>query len=245
MKLDEEVLTVFDGLAVNGCEVRITEQLERSLYLSVNKALEALGGKWNRKAKAHLFPTDAAKLIEGAQLTGQVTVAKDEYDFFETPPDVVKMLIELACIDSSKLAILEPSAGRGAIANAIRVNHPKAVEVCELMPENRTYLIKQGYEVLADDFLKLQGVEFDRIVMNPPFSKQQDVDHVLHAYGLLTNGGILVAVMSNGVTFRTNAKTKLFRDLVDAVRGEIVPLPEGSFKSSGTGVNTVIVKLRR
>ena len=36
----------------------IVQQLDRNDYVKVNKALEALGGKWNRKAKAHLFDED-------------------------------------------------------------------------------------------------------------------------------------------------------------------------------------------
>jgi len=31
--------------------------------------------------------------------------------------------------------------------------------------------------------------------------------------------------------------------MIDERGGEIMPLPEGSFKESGTGVNTVIVKI--
>ena len=32
-------------------------------------------------------------------------------------------------------------------------------------------------------------MEFDKIVMNPPFEKKQDVKHILRAYSLLKNGG--------------------------------------------------------
>ncbi len=246
MRLDNEVLAVLDALEIDGKAVRITTQLDRALYEKVNKALVALGGKWTRSAKAHLFADDPADAIENAQMTGEVVSLKKAYDFFETPPDVVDTLLETACIDSGKCTILEPSAGRGAIAGTIRSRYPKAkLEVCELMPENKAVLIKDGFEVIADDFMKLADRKFDRIIMNPPFSKQQDVDHVQHAYELLAPGGVLVAVMAAGITFRDNAKTMDLRNCIAACRGEIDPLPAGSFKSSGTGVNTVIVRMRR
>lgn len=246
MRLDNEVLAVLDGLDVNGKAVKITRQLDRKLYEKVNKALEALGGKWNRSAKAHLFTDDPAEAIENAQMTGEVVSLKKVYDFFETPPEVVDSLLDAACIDSGKQTILEPSAGRGAIAGAIRTRYPQAkLECCELMPENKAALLKAGFEVIADDFMGLTGRTFDRIIMNPPFSKQQDVDHVMHAYGMLAKGGVLAAVMANGITFRDNGKTVALRSLIGACQGEITQLPAQSFKASGTGVNTVIVKMRK
>jgi 16S rRNA G1207 methylase RsmC len=77
--------------------------------------------------------------------------------------------------------------------------------------------------------------------MNPPFSKGQDIQHVTHALGFLKPGGRLVAIMGAGVTFRQDKRATEFRELVQAMGGTIARLPEGSFKSSGTMVNTVIV----
>lgn len=245
MKLDNETLAVLDGLEIDGKSVRITRQLDRALYEKVNKALMALGGKWNRSAKAHLFADDPVESIENAQMTGEVVNLKKAYDFFETPPAVVEKLLEYACIEGRE-TILEPSAGRGAIAGAIRTQYPKAeLSVCELMPENREFLRTHQFRVINDDFMTLTGRTFDRIIMNPPFSKQQDVDHVMHAYELLAPYGVLTAVMAAGITFRDNKKTKILRDLISHCGGWTEPLPAGSFKASGTGVNTVIVKLRK
>lgn len=50
----------------------------------------------------------------------------------------------------------------------------------------------------------------------------------------------MAAVMSNGVTFRDTPITREFRALMQAHGGELHPLPDGAFKESGTGVNTVI-----
>jgi hypothetical protein len=78
--------------------------------------------------------------------------------------------------------------------------------------------------------------------MNPPFTKQQDIDHVAHAYSLLRQGGKLVAVISSAFTFRENRKSVEFRELVRQ-HGHFEHLPLGTFKDSGTEVATVLVTL--
>ncbi|MBV0881613.1 hypothetical protein KTQ42_20235 [Noviherbaspirillum sp. L7-7A] len=54
----------------------------------------------------------------------------------------------------------------------------------------------------------------DRILMNPLFARQADIDHVLHAWSMLKEGGRLVAIMAASVTFRHNAKSVVFRHLI-------------------------------
>ncbi len=75
--------------------------------------------------------------------------------------------------------------------------------------------------------------------MTPPFAKQADIQHVLHAYDFLKPGGLLVAVMSAGITFRSG-RAEEFRKLVADRGGSIDPLPDAAFKESGTDVRTVI-----
>ena len=79
--------------------------------------------------------------------------------------------------------------------------------------------------------------------MNPPFNGGADVDHVRRAFDCLRNGGRLVGVLSGGVTFRQDKATTLFRAWVRDQGGVIESLPEGSFRESGTGVNTAVVVL--
>jgi type I restriction-modification system DNA methylase subunit len=72
-------------------------------------------------------------------------------------------------------------------------------------------------------------------------TRELDIDHVMHAFKFLKPGGKLVSVMSAGITFRQDRKAVAFREMLEAHNGQIIPLPEGSFKESGTGVNAVIV----
>jgi hypothetical protein len=225
--------------------VVIGQDLERGLYVRVNEVLEALGGKWNRKVKAHVFEEDAAVRIAEALVAGSVVRLKESYDFFPTPLEVATRLIIQAAIPES-CDILEPSAGRGAIADLLRERYPASVvDVVELMPENRRELERKGHRVVGADFLEFRPTSgYDRIVMNPPFSRQEDVRHVLHAYeGCLKPGGRLVSVVSGGVDFRSSRLTKDFWALVDARRGRVEDLLPGSFRESGTNVNTKVVIL--
>ena len=62
-KLSPEALAVLDSdVIIRGSFLSIEKPLDRKLYVEVNAALEALGGKWDRKSKAHVFgegPADA------------------------------------------------------------------------------------------------------------------------------------------------------------------------------------------
>ncbi|NVB43554.1 methyltransferase [Pseudenhygromyxa sp. WMMC2535] len=82
---------------------------------------------------------------------------------------------------------------------------------------------------------------YDRIVMNPPFERQQDVEHIERALGMLAPGGRLVAIASAGLQHRSDNKTERLRKKLLELDGSIRKLPAGSFKASGTAVETVLV----
>lgn len=242
MRVDNEVLNVLSNAQTDGSILKLIGQLDRSLYARTNKVLEAAGGKWNRKAGGHTFEGDAASAMEQIILTGQITVPQN-FGYFPTPAPVVARLLELADIAPGML-VLEPSAGKGAIA--YEVAKIAAVDCVELLDANFAALagdMKLG-NVQQGDFLAMEPIPiYDRVVMNPPFAKQDDIKHVLHALKWLKPAGLLVSVMAAGVTFRDNKLTTEFRDLVRARGGDIEAIPEGSFKESGTMVNTVIVTI--
>lgn len=159
------------------------------------------------------------------------------YGYFPTPPEVVQRLIDNADLEEG-MKILEPSAGQGNILEFLKEYD---VIVGELYSGNRTILEEKGYSVLFDDFMEYSEYEkYDRIIMNPPFAKQEDIDHVMHAYKMLKKGGRLVSVMATSIQFRDNKKSKKLRELIES-NGYFDELPEESFKESGTGVRTVIV----
>ncbi len=244
VSISPEVERVLMNAEVEGNVLRI-QQLPRDLYEAVNKVLLALGGKWNRSQRGHVFEGDPRDKIAEALSAGEAVDVKKTTEFFETPRVVAEMLVEIAEIRPG-MKILEPSAGRGAIADLVRERCPNCkIDLVEIEESNRKALKEKGYKLAGKDFMKYKKKGYDRIIMNPPFSKQQDIDHVRHAFGLLKPGGRLVSVMSPGVKFRENKKTLAFRELMDQHGGQSWDLPPESFKESGTGVGTIIVMLNK
>ena len=237
MKISDNVANVLAGSTIEGNNLLLPQrQLERNLYLSVNKVLLAIGGKWNRKVKSHVFKNNPEDIVEQILLSGEYVDQKKEYQFFETPLNIVCKLVSLADISDDE-SVLEPSAGKGRIAIHIGRKHCDCIE---LNTENRKYLVDSGFNVVGEDFLKFDK-EYDVIIANPPFTKQQDVEHVTHMISLAKRR--VVSVMSASVLFRDNKKTVDFRNLVESFGGTIESLPEETFKESGTNVNTCVVCL--
>lgn len=249
MKVANDVLNVLAAADMDGPLLVLTGQLDRALYTATNKVLEAAGGKWDKKAKAHVFTVDASDAMEQIIQTGEVTLIRtiqQDYGYFPSPPAVVARLIELADIKPGiDRWALEPSAGKGAIAaELLKFEHN--VDCIELLDQNIEVLRQiQGVNAVQQgDFLDISPeVLYDRVVMNPPFAKQADIKHVLHALKFLKTDGLLVSVMSFGVTFRDDRLTRDFRDLIRARDGDIEALDDGAFKASGTMVRTVIVTI--
>lgn len=238
-EVDTEVLTVLSTVEITGNNVKITEQLDRDLYLSVNKVLERIGGKWNRKERAHVFSCDPAARLEAVINSGMID-PRVKTGYFPTPPKIVEQMIALLELKQGDM-ILEPSAGQGHIADFLPRDK---LLLGEILPENRQILKEKGYTIVFHDFLLHEFAGVNKIVMNPPFERQADIDHVMHAFKHLNPGGILVSIMSAGTLFRDNSKTKKFReDILN--KAQVIQLPEGSFKSSGTMVQTIIVKIKK
>ena len=252
MKISTDVLAVLSGCQMSGNQLVLTEQLDRQMYSAVNKVLEAAGGKWNRKAKAHVFDEAAADVMEPIILTGEYQRTKQDFGVFFTPLALARRLAERITFTHTGMRLLEPSAGMGALATAARDAAQADDESCswaditcfDIQPKHVVALRALGLHAECADFLDEDPRDyepFDAVLMNPPFPGQADIRHVMHAAKFLKPGGQLVAIMSAGVLFRRDRLTESFRALVHARGGTITALPADSFRESGTGVNTVVV----
>ena len=246
IKIAKDVLDIIDeGKVEKNLFFLPDKQLSRDLYIRVNKVLETIGGKWNRKSRAHVFNEDPTELINNVIVTGEYTDEKKEYQFFETPSEMVERMIQFADIIEGQ-KILEPSAGRGAIAYALTGNgtHPNInVHCIELNPVMARELC-DTFETINADFLTVKpNNTYDAVIMNPPFSNQQDIDHVLHAFDFLTDDGVLISVVSEGPFFRMNKKSIQFRKWLEDNNAEIYNNDPGAF--SDTMVKTRIIVIRK
>jgi predicted RNA methylase len=242
--IDTETLTALEGLSVNPetASAVIVRQLDRKLYVKVNAVLEAAGGKWSRSAKAHVFAEDPREVIEQILLTGEYRNEKQDFGVFYTPPGLAAEAADALEIEPG-MFVLEPSAGMGALAKAARERGGHVV-CLDVLEKHVDCLIWNRFTAQQKDFLTAEPEEyprFDRVLMNPPFAKQADAQHVLHALKFLKPGGKLVAIMSAGVTFRETDWYRRVRGLACEIR----PLPPNSFKDSGTSVNAVLVKIAK
>lgn len=161
---------------------------------------------------------------------------------FPTPEDLAREVVEVAEIANDH-RVFEPSAGTGNLVAAIAAACDAAVYCVEVSPRVQEALerriIAGGFRASSEcrDFLEMDPetvTPFDRVVMNPPFENGSDIRHILHARRFLKPGGKVVAICANGP--RQNAQ---LRPIASYWRD----LPPGSFKSSGTDVNTAMLVL--
>lgn len=137
-----------------------------------------------------------------------------EHEFYPTPLNIINQMLDAIDI-KWKGTVLEPSAGAGAILDAIanrrssRYNEPDKSELfaIELDTDLRYTLQGKGYKVLGTNFLDYdEPLTFDYIVMNPPFSR--GVDHVLKAWEHVKDGGKLCALVNAETVRSQHTKTR-------------------------------------
>lgn len=237
--IPDDVLAVLSAGRCDGPRYFLTTgQLARPMYDAVNKVLVALGGKWNRSAKAHVFGEDCEPLIDAAIESGTYDRPQD-FGWFPTPQVIAERVVAMAGIEPG-MRVLEPSAGEGALVRDLLVAGA-LVDCVEINVVRAERVRDMQCQCMCADFLQvLPNPVYDRVLMNPPFAKRADIHHVTHARQFLKPGGKLVAIMSAGVAFREDKLAADFRAQCDSIEH----LPDGAFKESGTGVRTVVVTMR-
>lgn len=160
--------------------------------------LAAIGGA--KQAQGHwLFDYEPSDVIGEIVASGCIPDQR-AHQFYPTPAALARVLVDMAQIGDGH-TILEPSAGQGGLADLLPKERTTCVEVAEL---NAKVLEAKGHRVERADFLSLdaQAHQFDRIVMNPPFSDGRAEAHTRHAADMLAPGGRLVAILPSGMRGR-------------------------------------------
>ena len=214
-----------------------------SNYADVRKALINAGGTYKRNT--FVFAFDARPVID-MLVGGEVSNLKKEFQFFATPKKIATMIVDKANVQPTD-CVLEPSAGQGAIYEAIKENsNPLSITCVELMEANCLILKQKAIPHIKANFLEWNTkLKFHKIIANPPFSKNQDIDHIYKMYSHLRYGGTIVTIASNHWTFSTNRKELEFKKWLDDNIAEITYLKAGDFKESGTNIEAVIIKLTK
>ena len=244
-ELSKEVLNVLEETQVFHL-VKIPK-ISDELYDKLVVAIDAIGGTWSERQRGFIFaydPTEKIKeiIIDKTFDLTEEKIWKERIQFYPTPTKIARQMVDLAELVDGDI-VLEPSAGRGAILDLFP-NYVKKVAV-ELDESNVKVLHQKGHQVFWGDFLTMEGLECTKVIMNPPFSKNQDIKHIMHAYNLLKPNGILVAIINENTLLRgtTNELCGRFLSVLDSIKHEIIHLPEGTFAESGTMINTAIIKM--
>ena len=142
-----------------------------------------------------------------------LATAQHQAGFYPTPRELAFKMLETAKVRGKLKHVLEPSAGKGDLAqayidwcnqrmgyNAIVKASDAEIDCVEIDPDLRSVLTGKGFRVVHDDFLTFQTYEqYDLILMNPPFA--QGAAHLLKALELMRYGG-KIACLLNAQTIR-------------------------------------------
>jgi|GEM_PF-541350 len=225
-----------------------------------------LDGWWNKEVPTHQKRLQKANIYNTSDLLKAVEEYKIIYDLINkpvnhkekkikqlereykmqqkgdinfTPSEVAEQLIQYAKIDSNS-RVLEPSAGIGNIADQIK-QYTNNIDVCEQMYHFSELLKLKGYNVVGNDFLEYNtDQKYDAIIMNPPFSDEQN--HIKHAYDLLKNDGILVAISSPHWTFTNDKQSVEFREWLENETYFTEDLKSGTFEMTGVASKIIVIE---
>jgi hypothetical protein len=142
---------------------------------------------------------------------------------------VEEMLSDISFYTNIK--ILEPSAGNGHLINGIRqylINNPDMmyphIDMCEIDDDRhkhlmRTQCIFPNTRLVGKDFLELM----------PSVCGMYELDHIIHAFSLLREGGMLVSVVPRQYFDCHTANADAFNMILQTHLHCYKQLPLGSF----------------
>ncbi|EOS8137693.1 DUF4942 domain-containing protein [Escherichia coli] len=163
------------------------EELERTLSF--------IGGV--QEKKHWQFPYEIDHTLNTIVATGLIPDTKS-HQFYPTPRLIAEYVARATELKPGE-KLLEPHAGRGDLLAYINADL-EDVTCIEIAPLFADILRGKGYtNTICCDFIKWSednaGYQFDKIVMNPPYSLGRHRVHTLAALGHLKVGGRLVAVL--------------------------------------------------
>lgn len=138
------------------------------------------------------------------------------------------------------LVILEPSAWVWNIVKVLLNEYEKefTLFVNEIDPIKIKELEKIDWitwQIMDKDFLDFIWImEYDRVILNPPFNKWQDIKHILKAYDLLKDWWILVWLVPSNFLQK-------YKDKLENISYSYYEVDEWKFEH--TNIKTIIIKI--
>ena len=246
----EEGMTVFEPsaglghLADKAAEIVGTENVTTNeLSFEMNKFLEEKGFKGTHGDFLELGTPN--NLSEMKELAADIVKSTEKLDKLNTQQAKrVKEGSTRARSTTYSANVSNEAKFRDAKKATLQDLVRSAIEQGEFVPKEIVGLVDPNYDKDGNYAPVKSGIkQYDRVIMNPPFSKDQEITHIEHAYKFLKPGGRLVAITSSMAGERSNKRNKAFTEWLDELGADQYPLPEGSFKDAinPTGVNTKII----
>lgn len=165
----------------------------------------------------------------------ETTGVSKDLQFYRTPNDVVVRVLDEIHLPKDG-TVLEPSCGDGAFLDELRKRGYQTYGV-EVDHARAHECLAKGHHVHVGNFLELHAPnKYSAVVMNPPFYGEHYLKHISKAIECLKPGGTLVAVLPASAWYQ-------HKKLPNG--GSWRDLPIGSFRESGTNVNTGYWHYRR
>lgn len=176
-----------------------------------------------------VLPDDSSERPEAKQASTEVS---KDLQFYPTPRAAIDHILKRVHLPDD-CSVLEPSCGDGALLDAMDNGKRKLFGI-EYDATRAQQARGKGYSVLTANFLQVEPQPvYDRVVMNPPFYGKHYVKHVEHAMKFLKPDGVLITILPASAWY----EHKL-------LKGRWEDLPMGSFRESGTNINTGFLMIR-
>jgi len=171
----------------------------------------------------------------------------------ETSEDVVKQMLDFSSFSLIGYDILEPSAGKGILLDYLTeltgiTKLKKHIDCVELNKENREILKEKGYNVVGSDFLKvtLQDIGlYNFIIATPTYKDNVDVEHIMHMYQFLHDGGILVSLTHPDWTTHNSDRQRKFREWLEDKDYEMKMLNDFSYVEKFETQPSMMIKITK
>lgn len=216
------------------------------LYAQLKGLIEASGGRYNAKGYFTFAVGIDVDAVLDAIRSGRPLNGKKESQSFFTPEELGYEVCRAAGPLEGR-RVLEPSAGHGALADIAEAAGAHVTVIENYLP-NILRLREKGYDVIDKDFLTVSPEDiglFDVIIANPPFSRNQDIDHILHMWTFLKPGAVLSAIASTSWMSGSQKKQTQFAAFLREQGAKVDEIAPGTFSESGTDVATTHIVLRK
>lgn len=178
-------------------------------------------------------------------------INKDLLQFYPTPKhQAYKMALK---VPKFAHTIIDPQGGEGALLDAVKKRFDDDYSYrrmkyysCEIDENRQHILVGKGYNVITDDFLKLDNphLSFDCIIMNPPFNC--GIKHFLKAWEMLENKGVIICLLNKTSINSSTKEGELFKKILKDSDAEL-EYQESVFSNSfrKTNVETVLITAKK